>query len=554
MLARGHLPLGLQQVLSNPNIKKVGRGVGADLKYLQQAVNPTNPFVGGIDLAKFAKDRLLIPSAKIGLADLCASILGKQLAKNVAERVSSAWENNSLTPAQKDYAALDVYACLCIYEACAAVPLPTPVTDNVQFGTHILLLNDDRTRIIARGTITGGEGEYAGVKITKARCVIEITKVLVPAAIIKTHNQSLSSFGRTPFNLVCTRNHLRLSTPINLPAASSSVLPPPIPLVEPEVETSTEKLPELDGALHALESDPSGFGALLLEEAGTAIPSDHTVLETHQVDSASQQEGERVLGQINVVLWLSYIRSRVLKDAFHIFNMFYISVSHGLRIEFARALRDAIFIIDAEDKGRIVAWGQRQNPPQDFAWILRRAPAWVLRRCKRIIPPPEQLYPLVLKVFQTYGPLKDATTGLPLFNSAAWAVAKNVLELIRKGFLSDPPGIPLYYQLGVDKFGLRLYRCFRGTNFTEGGVHTHLRSRLPTSGAGIRHVCASLKDFILRHNLVVSCNFDLVYCTNGTFRSVFLTEQGTVILVITAFGSQTKFKSFFLLLPGRIVS
>ncbi|KAJ7760274.1 hypothetical protein DFH07DRAFT_771904 [Mycena maculata] len=84
------------------------------------------------------------------------------------------------------------------------------------------------------------------------------------------------------------------------------------------------------------------------------------------------------------------------------------------------------------------------------------------------------------------------------------AVAKNVLDLILKGFISDPPGIALYVEAGIDpKTDLILWRCRRGTNSTEGGVHTHLRSRMPTSGASIRHINACLKDFILRHNLLV---------------------------------------------------
>jgi hypothetical protein len=193
--------------------------------------------------------------------------------------------------------------------------------------------------------------------------------------------------------------------------------------------------------------------------------------------------------------------------------MFYISVAHGLRVEFARALRDAIFIPDAEDKARIIAWGQQQNPPRTWEDLVRKSSDWVWRRCKRIIPPPEQLHGDVAEVFRTFGPLKDATIGLPLFNSAAWAVAKNILELISKGYLSDPPGIALYYQLGVDaKTGLPLYRCMRGTNNTEGGVHTHLRSRLPTSGASVRHANACLKDFILRHNLLVQIFFACHEC------------------------------------------
>ncbi|KAJ7834646.1 hypothetical protein B0H14DRAFT_3461947 [Mycena olivaceomarginata] len=92
----------------------------------------------------------------------------------------------------------------------------------------------------------------------------------------------------------------------------------------------------------------------------------------------------------------------------------------------------------------------------DWNSLLRASSQWLWRRCKRTIPPAEELYPLVSAVFKTFGHHKDNKSGLALFNASAWAVAKNVLELIQKGFLSDPPGIPLYYQLGVDKSALPL--------------------------------------------------------------------------------------------------
>lgn len=227
--------------------------------------------------------------------------------------------------------------------------------------------------------------------------------------------------------------------------------------------------------------------------------------------------------------------------------MFYISAAHGLLQEFAIALRDAIFIPDQQDKARIIAWANTCTPPLSWNDLLFRRTEWLWRRCKRIIPPPEELYPLVSKVFKTYGPLKDATSGLPLFNTAAWAVAKNILELVQKGFLSDPPGTPLYYQLGVDaKTGLPIYRCFRGTNMTEGGVHTHLRSRLPTSGVSVRHVQFCLLDFILRHNLLVSILTEIALTDNSSPENVCRLEPTTaresVLMGTTAFGSQTSFK------------
>ncbi len=174
-----------------------------------------------------------------------------------------------------------------------------------------------------------------------------------------------------------------------------------------------------------------------------------------------------------------------------------------------RALRDAIFIPDQQDKDRISRYLSTLTPPRDWTYAVRTSATWVWRHCKRLIPPPELLYPQVARVFQTYGPLKDAKTGQPLFNAAAWRAAKNVLALVQAGHVSDPPGVPLYYVVGIDHKagGLPIYRCPRGTNNTEGGVHRHLRTHLPTSGVSPRHMSNCLTEFRLRHNLLVSSLF-----------------------------------------------
>ena len=113
---------------------------------------------------------------------------------------------------------------------------------------------------------------------------------------------------------------------------------------------------------------------------------------------------------------------------------------------------------------------------------------------------------MVANVFRIYGPLKDSVTGAPLFTADNWRITKNILDLIYHGFLSDPPEIPLYTVIGTDKKagGLPIHCCAHGTNYTEGGVHTHLRSHLPSSDASIQHVRARLLDFVVRHNLLVS--------------------------------------------------
>ncbi|EKM73567.1 hypothetical protein AGABI1DRAFT_134505 [Agaricus bisporus var. burnettii JB137-S8] len=184
--------------------------------------------------------------------------------------------------------------------------------------------------------------------------------------------------------------------------------------------------------------------------------------------------------------------------------MFYLSVTHGLRKQFTRELRDAIFIPDEEDRIRVNTWGAQQNPPQTYESLRNSSPQFLRQHCKHVIPPPHVLYPLVAHVFKTYGPLIDPKTKKPLFSTNNWQTANNVLNLIKNGYLSDPPGIPLYTIIGIDSRngGLPLYRCARGTNTTEGGVHTHIRSRLPKFGTTIRHVNASLLDYVLRHNIL----------------------------------------------------
>lgn len=132
--------------------------------------------------------------------------------------------------------------------------------------------------------------------------------------------------------------------------------------------------------------------------------------------------------------------------------------------------------------------------------------------------------------------MQDAKSGAPLFNSNAWKTAKNILNLIQQGFVSDPPDVPLYFQLGLDGSAgnLPIYRCIRGTNNTEGGVHKHLRRHLPQSGVSIRHISAALTDFTLHHNLTVGTynstgkpyrgHFD-ISLTNRLQEMIILTEN-----------------------------
>ena len=51
--------------------------------------------------------------------------------------------------------------------------------------------------------------------------------------------------------------------------------------------------------------------------------------------------------------------------------------------------------------------------------VLQFNAHWLWKRCKRTIPPPELLYPLVKELFSSYGPLLDSEKKQPLFNAQA---------------------------------------------------------------------------------------------------------------------------------------
>jgi len=501
-------------LLENPNILKVGRMVHADLKYLETAVRPsTNPFCGAVDLAMLAKERQIVSTAKCSLADLSAAVLQRRLSKNVSQRISTSWEDDILTPEMLAYAALDAYTSLTIYQQLIQIPAPSPLPSKVSPHLHVILYHNNYSCIIARGHIseTCTASSFDGINITDTRTVIEVTEVVVPAAIISTHHkQPLSSFGSPPFQLVCLRSHLKCAEQLAAPN-SEQVQQTPL-YQDSEADSERNQKPGVDSFL---ESNPDPIPNPEMVEDVSGGPSlsqlifDHTSTNEpmgqleHERDPQSAVDGERILGQAPSA-WKT-VRSRVINDPFHLFHRFYISTTHGLRIEFARALRDALFVPDQEDKQRISAWAATLKPPMTFDALVQQRASWVWQRCKRVIPPPEILYPLFEKVLHVYGSLKDAKTGATLFNSAAWHAGKNILSLIHDGGVSDPPDVPLYSVIGLDakNGGLPLYRCARGTTFTEGGVHTHLRSRLPSSGASSEHVCACLLDFIIRHNLLV---------------------------------------------------
>lgn len=468
---------------------------------MEEASHSTRPFVGGLDIARLSKDKGVVKDARIGLVNLCAAVLGKRLEKDESVRVSSEWSNTILSEEQMKYAALDVWASLQIYNQLQALQVPSPLTFTPipQPGTKVFLYQEDRTRIIACGQISvHAYNSLDGINISPSRSLIDIDEIFIPGAVITVHHgRPLSSFGPPPFSVVCKKSQVYTFVESFLPVQTGIAPPDPSePLlgdfnnIEDTVEPGS-----LDQTMEPLNvgfSDPP-------------IPLTTPLDTSGGQDISGVEEWRSIIAYLTEIPWPTEVRSRVLKDIFHVFQMISIPKTHGLRVKFSRALRDAIFLPDPEDKQRIESYLACKSPLLTFEQKLQSNPSFIKKHCKHIVPPPEQLFDIVSALFRDYGPLKDGQTGIPLFNAQAWKTVKNVLELIKKGYISDPPGVPLYYIIGVcSKTNLPIYRCWRGTNFTEGGVHRPIRHSLPRGGVSPRHTLARLIDFIFHHNMLVS--------------------------------------------------
>lgn len=538
-------------MLRSPRIKKVGVRIEADFKRLFRDCGLTDddpPFVGAIELSQLAVQRKLIASRAISLASLVETLQKQHLPKPSTTRVSLDWAEPELSDDQKEYAARNVYAIFSVYESITRVPAPEPVTKATPGLTPVLLLARDESQVVAHGYIKPNQPtELQTVNITKTRVAVTITNVLVPAYMLPAEvcehriSRTLSSFGPPQFHIVCKLKHLLVhsASPFNGSLHSSdqarlnhmeglgapfpdSVSDPVLRSTEPTVtlssvddsSTFSQSAPPLNPDLPLPVAEPS------LDD-DTFLPDifdesiEHAIIDAAPINPSSFPLASALLQDFGNTDSRnddqSTIFSRFLGDIWHLMHQLPISVTHGLRAPFSRALRDAIFILDPEDKAAVDAVLVARETT--FEKMMLSHPEWVLRRVKRFVPAPHILTPRIATVFAKFGPLTDAATNKPLFNQAAWDQARNILQNVQKGFYSDPPGVQLYYLQGLDKDGLMKYYCCRGTNNVEGGVHQNLRRKFDAFNASTRFALALLRDYVYRHNQTVSVS--TISCANS---------------------------------------
>ena len=145
---------------------------------------------------------------------------------------------------------------------------------------------------------------------------------------------------------------------------------------------------------------------------------------------------------------------------------------HGARLIFilVALLGDCFFMVNKADVEAIEHMLANQGKSAaEIEMVKDKDWTFFIRNARRRVPEAEVLLRRFDAVIKACKDIRDAKTGQVLLSPAAMNAVFLIRQHIELGCLSDPPGVPLYFQRGKTLSGLPIYRCVRGTNATEVG-------------------------------------------------------------------------------------
>lgn len=356
------------------------------------------------------------------------------------------------------------------------------------------------------------EGTRRHIRITKTRSLIMLTQVLIPGCIHALHSQCIQWIYEHGQQAVVTTSTLR-SRAVGLASSSHTSLhhallspaPPSYSLDEQNISPLTLSIPDPGQPFSQVPTQEGN------ENLSENFENEGIVIDEH--DDASEFFGEErqfrdvtATDNIDSININEKLPSRVLDDAFHFQDRLarLLPKKHSAFSSFMHDFSEAIFIRDKNDVTAVRAVLESKGINWDYAV---RAKASVLnRRIRRYIPPRSILVDRLKILFDGYKDIicsKKSGRSRPFFSKDANEMAQRLLETARRGFLSDPPGISLYYKMLTDKDGLTIYRTIRGTNSVEGGVHMAVRRVFGSLQASPELAKCLLLNWILRRNCKV---------------------------------------------------
>ena len=444
-------------------------------------------YLSTIELGRLAAKKKVVPNGQASLASIVAASLQHYLSK---EFRSTEWAAEKLTDDQIQYAALDAYAALMVWDVLKKMEHNgQPLSAATAVGQLVSLFVKNQE--VAQGTIIEQPASFTilgpnnepvslGVSTTKTRALIEIDTVLVPNCVVAHHRQPLKEIQKdqTKFKAIVSISALRTRN------SQEQALPTP-PKEKRNIGTPRVIKPP----------NISSVGSQLVDDLDSESESEP---EQDEVGINNSVELERTSGFTQTVNDIAV--ARILADVFHEMDKVCrtISKKHTLSKKFATAFSDTLLVPDEDDKKLVSEVLLKKNLTYDK--VRSKSPSWLWKCVRQYIPEINILVLVLTEFFNCWGKIKCSVTGQPLFSAETWKKTEAVLHDVRKGWLSDPTSIPVYTREGTDKNGLPLYHCIRGTNSVEGAIHNPIRRNFASLNASPELADALIADFRHRHN------------------------------------------------------
>lgn len=298
-------PEKLADAIGSEEIVKVGKNIAGDFTRLNGHFSIKVPEVTGkLDIGTICYQKGIIIRSGLRLDQICGLVLSRYLPKIPIIRCGN-WGAPVLTNEQIKYAAIDAWISLEILNAVVSLPTVNQAVINgkVNTGTFVAVFSkstSSRQMPSAYGYIedfSKSPDVDSDQAIKAKKSVVKFIDVRIPGMLMDCYTtidetKTLESFGEVPF--VALINNKCLKT------ASES------------------------------------FYVRDKEEA-----------------CAREAEAIQHINENNEVANRTNVPSRILKDAFHVMQMIKISLKHGMAKDFMRRFRDALFVVDPDEKKKV---------------------------------------------------------------------------------------------------------------------------------------------------------------------------------------------------------
>ncbi|KAJ7676813.1 hypothetical protein DFH06DRAFT_942686, partial [Mycena polygramma] len=519
------VPDALKTILFSKQIIKVGHHVQGNLDILtllwELAAPPaptSNDQTGWIDLGVLARSKGLIPHASLSFKRITEEVIGHTLEEHEELRCSD-WCKANLSNEQQKYAIRNAWLSLHVFKA---------IVEKAPAGARLARVGLPNEKVTLRnGPVTVAHGFFPvqmsmfplpgkkPITLTRSkRALVTITKIVAPSFILHYHERALGEMGPPPFDIVVDLHSL-VSREIEREetrndSGSDPNLVPPESHDEDDAgsRSQSDSDSESDTSDEEDDSDAEGESNTLNDKPRDPSPDLEQFMDP-DLDAYIAMHPEGPNGTVNshhplvqpaesMAPW----PTRTFQDIFHEMDRLIRKVNkdHSLAKQFSRWLRDAILVPDKIDKARVEAVLKKKKITWDQA--VRSKSDWVWQRVRRYAPPPSVMEPILKKLFSSHADLEcTKKKNLKLFDDDCRKAADAILDDVRKGWVSDPPGVALYNRMRTDGAGLDIWHCIRGTSNLEGSVHGPVRKRFGSLGASIEMTVALLSDFCYRKNV-----------------------------------------------------